>query len=333
MMRSVNPEARSKLCCRHGRWPVLGVGVVVSLLLFCNGSWGDTLRLEGGSSITGTILLRRADSVVVDLGFAVIDVPSRAIVSIEKGREAKQDAGEMEEGDGIYFVEPDRQELTVRENVPRCGEAVVEVRTEIGLGSGFVVDPAGYVITNDHVVAGMEKLTVTVFKERGEGLDRQSFHSVKVVAVNPSWDLALLRIESKEKLNLAAVPLGNSGQLRRGQPVFSIGSPMGLSRSVSEGIVSRVPVALSGQLLIQTTAKISPGNSGGPLFNLRGEVVGVTSLKVVAAGAEGLGFAIPSEVLKLFLRNRAAFAIDPDSPETGYRYNEPPAETGMKEKS
>ena len=309
------------------------MGFAVSLLLFCSGLWGDTLRLEGGSSITGTILLRRADSVVVDLGFAVIDIPSRVIVSIEKDREAKKGSGETEEGDGVYFVEPGREELTVRENVPRCGEAVVEIRSEIGLGSGFVVDPAGYVITNDHVVAGMEKLTATVFKELGDGLERQSFHSVKVVAANPSWDLALLRIESKEKLNLTALPLGDSGQLRRGQPVFAIGSPMGLSRSVSEGIVSRVPVALSGQLLIQTTAKISPGNSGGPLFNLRGEVVGVTSLKVVAAGAEGLGFAIPSEVLKLFLRNRAAFAIDPDSPETGYRYNQPPAETGMKEKS
>ena len=77
-------------------------------------------------------------------------------------------------------------------------------------------------------------------------------------------------------------------------------------------------------MYIQTTTQINPGNSGGPLFNLKGEVVGVNNMKIVSVGAEGLGFAIPTANLKLFLRNREAFAFDPANPNSGFRYNRPP---------
>jgi len=293
--------------------------------LMCTSLPGDTIELTDGNGVTGKILLRRADSIVVDLGYTVIDIPSSAIISISTGDETDDSLnGTGADSHGIFQTESNRQNLTVRENIPRCGAAVVEIRTGRGLGSGFVVDSSGYVVTNDHVVAGSSKISVTIFKESKDGLEKEIFHHVRLLAVNPDWDLALLKIETDTPLELDFVPLGDSEKLRRGQPVFAIGSPMGLSRSVSEGIISRVPVAIRGRLLVQTTAKISPGNSGGPLFNLRGEVIGVTSSKIVAAGAEGLGFAIPAEIVKIFLRNRAAFLTDPDSPDAGFHYNSPP---------
>ncbi len=97
-----------------------------------------------------------------------------------------------------------------------------------------------------------------------------------------------------------------------------------LECAVSQGIVSLKDRLINGRLFIQTTTQINPGNSGGPLFNRRGEVVGVTNMKVNALGAEGLAFAIPSTVLKAFLKNRDAFAFDPLNPNSGFRYNKPP---------
>lgn len=128
-----------------------------------------------------------------------------------------------------------------------------------------------------------------------------------------------------------SVPLGESNELRQGQSVFAIGSPLGLDRTVSQGIVSNRNRPIDGRVFIQTTTEISPGNSGGPLFNLKGEVVGVNNMKVVAMGAEGLAFAIPANVLKFFLENRDAFAFDPRNPNAGFRYNAPPTANAATE--
>jgi serine protease Do len=108
-----------------------------------------------------------------------------------------------------------------------------------------------------------------------------------------------------------------------GDRVFAIGSPLGLERTVTEGIMSTKTRQMQGTLYLQTTAQINPGNSGGPLFNLRGEVVGVTNMKITFG--EGLGFAIPIEVVKHFLNHRDAYAYDNDNPSNAYRYLEPPS--------
>jgi len=121
----------------------------------------------------------------------------------------------------------------------------------------------------------------------------------------------------------ARVPLGESDALAVGERVFAIGSPLGLERTVTEGIVSTKTRPMQGELYLQTTAQINPGNSGGPLFNLRGEVVGVTNMKITFG--EGLGFAIPIEAVKFFLEHRDAFAYDNDNPSNPYRYLEPPS--------
>ena len=113
------------------------------------------------------------------------------------------------------------------------------------------------------------------------------------------------------------VALGDSEQLAVGERVFAIGSPLGLERTVTEGIISTKTRQFQGDLYLQTTAQINPGNSGGPLFNMRGEVIGVTNMKITFG--EGLGFAIPIEAVKYFLIHRDSFAYDNDNPSNAYR--------------
>jgi serine protease Do len=141
--------------------------------------------------------------------------------------------------------------------------------------------------------------------------------------MNKFQDLALLKIEDKDMPKFARVSLGDSDQLSVGESVFAIGSPLGLERTVTEGIVSTKKRQFQGELYLQTTAQINPGNSGGPLFNLRGEVVGVTNMKI--AFGEGIGFAIPVESVKVFIKHRDSYAYDNENPSNAYRYLEPPS--------
>ena len=198
------------------------------------------------------------------------------------------------------------------------------VRTPVGLGSGFLIHPDGYLVTNDHVIAGERKISVTLFRRTATELIKDNFDNVRIVAVGGNMDLALLKIEGSDRKDFTTVPLGVSQELKQGDSVFAIGNPLGLERSVSEGIVSLRNRIIQSRLHVQTTAEINPGNSGGPLFNFRGEGVGVNNLKIVSTGAEGLGFAIPVRSLKTFLMNRDAFAFDPRNPNAGFRYNSPP---------
>jgi serine protease Do len=280
-----------------------------------------TIELTNGTSIRGVILLERPDRIVVDLGFKVIEVPASEVERIISDEEEHgEDARQL----GMYGTDPARDVLTVQENITRCAEAVVQVRTPIALGSGFVIHPDGYVITNQHVVSGEHQISVTLFKHGESELEHVQFKKVRIVAMSPHDDLALLKIEDGNGHTFRTVPFGDSGKLHQGQKVFAVGSPLGLDRSVSEGIVSQTNRVLDGKLFVQTTAQVNPGNSGGPLFNLRGEVIGVNDLKLIGIGLEGLSFAIPINVLKQFLDNRSAFAFDARNPNAGFRYNDPP---------
>ena len=279
--------------------------------------------LRNGSEIKGEILRKKSDRIVVDLGFTVVSVPMDEVLTITEVTEDRP-AGDLPEAGDIFWHAPDQEELTVKENLARCGEAVVEIRTPTSLGSGFIIDPLGYVVTNDHVIAGEHKISVTVFRTTERDLVKVRFNDVSIVATNPQADLVLLKIGDPGAEPLASVPLGDSAVVRQGQAVFAVGSPLGLERSVSQGIVSLKNRPIDGRLFIQSTAQLNPGNSGGPLFNLRGEVVGVNNLKIVAAGVEGLNFSIAVSALRDFLVNRDAFAFDPRNPNSGFRYNEPP---------
>ncbi|ATC66240.1 hypothetical protein CMV30_18860 [Nibricoccus aquaticus] len=259
----------------------------------------------------------------MDLGFTVISIPRDEIERITA--ENLPASGAAEESTDLYRTSTGRPALTVKENVDRVAEAVVQVRTPVGLGSGFIINPAGYIITNEHVVAGEYAITVTQFRRGTAELEKAVYNKVRIVALDSRLDLALLKIDDlPEGAALPFVSLGESNGLTEGQTVFAIGSPLGLDRTVSQGIISSRNRPMGGQLYIQTTTQINPGNSGGPLFDLRGEVIGVNNMKAMMAGIEGLNFAIPAGVLKNFLRNRDAYAFDARNPNAGFRYLEPP---------
>jgi len=205
------------------------------------------------------------------------------------------------------------------------GESVVQVKTPGGLGSGFFLNEEGYLITNFHVIEGETEISIEVYHRKSGQLEKRTYNDVKIIALNKFKDLALLEIEDEDAPAFKPCLIGETDSLAAGDNVFAIGSPLGLERTVTEGILSTKTRLIEGSLYLQTNAEINPGNSGGPLFNMRGEVIGVTNMKMTFG--EGLGFAIPVEQVKAFLKYRDAFAYDNGNPSNAYRYLEPP---GMK---
>jgi serine protease Do len=215
---------------------------------------------------------------------------------------------------------------TVRDLVNQIGEAVVQVRTPSGLGSGFIINEDGFLMTNFHVIEGETQISVEVYHQAADGvLERKTYKQIRIIAMNKFEDLTLLKIEDKDIPKFKYVLMGNADGLAVGERVFAIGSPLGLERTVTEGILSTKTRQLGGELYLQTTAQINPGNSGGPLFDMSGEVIGITNMKITFG--EGLGFAIPVEAVKFFLDHRDAFAYSNDNPSNAYRYLEPPSRT------
>ncbi len=310
----------------------LSFGILTAACMVVSSLSAENVKivLKNGAELRGEVLKERDDAVVLDLGHTVLTVPRTEISILEKANAAAKTAAVQ--GEDIYFVEPGREAMTVEKNVQRVAESVVQIQTASGLGSGFIINKLGYVITNQHVIAGEREITVVVYRKKPDGLEKQQFTKVKIIAMNGFLDLAILQIEDPAAASLPFVPMGDSETLTQGQDVFAIGSPLGLERSVSKGIVSIRARENGGRWYIQSTTQINPGNSGGPLFNARGEVVGVNNMKAAGVGVEGLGFSIPSNVLKLFLKNREAFAFDPRNPNSGFRYLPPPSPPVEKSK-
>ncbi len=174
-----------------------------------------------------------------------------------------------------------------------------------GLGSGFVIHPDGIIVTNSHVVKmGDDRLADSVKvkflgdSSKNEGVD------VEIVGVDPIVDTAVLRLKKKPTQKLAVIPFGNSDQLKVGEWVLAIGNPHGLSHTVTKGIVSALGRDIIPEIsadFIQTDASINQGNSGGPLINIAGEVIGVNT--AVDPRGQGLGFAIPINTAKRAIRD------------------------------
>ncbi len=306
----------------------------------------EVIQLRDKAAVTGKVLAEKKDQVVVDLGYTVLSIPRNYIVRISKevlpetkahpgaasgnngqGTKGAKSSAKTEEAKAelLQNTAGFRSEKSVRELVQELGEAVVQVRTPGGLGSGFFLNEEGYLITNFHVIEGETQISVEVYHQRDGQLDRKSYKQVRIMAMNKFQDLALLKVDDKDAPKFAYVPLAEPDTLSVGESVFAIGSPLGLERTVTEGIVSTKTRQIQGELYLQTTTQINPGNSGGPLFNLRGEVVGVTNMKLMFG--EGLGFAIPGDAVRYFLKHRDAFAYDNDNPSNPYRYLEPPSRT------
>lgn len=280
-------------------------------------------ELVGGASVSGAVLIDAADRLVMDLGFTVLNIPADAVRNLKPL--VADEAATTPDPSALYRTADAPAAMSVKEGVERVAEAVLRVRTPVGLGSGFAIHPDGYVVTNHHVIDGEHEITLTLFEKTAQELRPVLFEKVRLVALSPLLDLALLKIEDLGEHRLPVVPLGDARQLVQGESVFSIGSPLGFDRTVSQGIISLKNRPADGQLYLQTTVQINPGNSGGPLFNLYGEVVGVNNMKIRSIGIEGLSFAIPSTTLKGFLENVDAYAFDARSPNNGYIYNAPPA--------
>jgi len=171
-----------------------------------------------------------------------------------------------------------------------------------GLGSGMIMDPEGYILTNNHVVQGSNEIRVM--------LSSGDHYPAKVVGTDPKTDLAVIKIEAKEPL--PSVTFGDSDQLKVGQWVVAIGQPQGLSNTVTQGIISAehrtgITSPSNYQDFLQTDAAINPGNSGGPLLTLGGKVIGVNAaIMSTSGGFEGIGFAIPINMAKYIAKELIA---------------------------
>ena len=197
---------------------------------------------------------------------------------------------------GLVYVRVQRATTTAKDEPVR--EEPGEPRR--ATGSGFIIDPSGLIVTNAHVVERAGQIQVRLHDQRR--------FTATVVGRDNRVDLALLKIEGATKLTV--LPLGDSNRLRVGELVLALGNPLGLEQSVSMGIVSRkgapLTVAAPGFDFIQTDAAINPGNSGGPLVNVSGQVIGVTSMVSSQGGIRPIGFAIPSNLVKLLLPQLAS---------------------------
>jgi len=247
-------------------------------------------------------------------GPAVVNIRSTARVASSAGALPFPD---IDENDPMYeffrrfFPNPPQQS-------PRPGQQPNQPRRDVprGLGSGFIVSADGYVMTNAHVVEGADDITVTL-------TDRREFKG-KVIGADRRTDVALVKIDAT---GLPTVKVGDPNKLRVGEWVVAIGSPFGLDSTVTAGIVS-AKARETGEFLpfIQTDVAVNPGNSGGPLLNMRGEVIGINSqIFTTSGGYNGISFAIPiDEAMNVqqqlrtsgrVIRGRIGVGIEPVSKE------------------
>lgn len=301
----------------------LGLLITVAALVFVGvtPANAEVFELKTGHKLEGDLLKQQGDILLIDIGVDVVKVPLSQI----KSRRATQESANtpLNEKKHQLYRMAQLPRRSVKDLTEKFGEGVVLIQTPGGLGSGFIVNDKGFCVTNYHVVEKETRIAATIFHRGTENeFNRRRIDDVRIVALNPFFDLALLQIPVQKDLTFKPVFLAEEDDLQEGEEVFAIGNPLGLERSVSQGIIGTKNRNFKGQVYIQTTAEINPGNSGGPLFNSRGEVIGVTNMKLLFA--EGLGFAIPSAYLKLFLDNHEAFAFDRNNPNSGFRYLDPP---------
>ena len=276
------------------------------------GTGGFTGPGTGGFSLPGrpAAVLAAAAGVFPDFA-AVVSSLRGTVVSVGRtraegrfgfGRGAAQGGGEgapQAAAQAAAAVAQPGADGALQFAVPAAG-AVLE-----SIGTGFIVRNDGYILTNYHVVRGNDQMVVTVFDETGA-----QRYPATIVKLDASVDLALLKIEPRAPL--MAVPLGDSDQTQVADEVIAIGSPFGLDLTVSRGIVSakRKSLVIEGTVhrdLLQTDAAINQGNSGGPLVNRSGEVIGINTAIYTPTGAfAGVGFAVPSNQAKLFLSEELA---------------------------
>jgi S1-C subfamily serine protease len=177
-------------------------------------------------------------------------------------------------------------------NITQTVNSIYGKSTQEGIGSGFLIDNQGHILTNNHVVDGATTVQVTL--KNGSTLD------AKVLGTDPTDDLAVVSVTPSSVSGITPLQLGDSSLVKPGQMAIALGNPLGYSSSITVGVISGLNRSLSGSSLkgmLQTDAAINPGNSGGPLLDVQGKVIGInTAAETVASGADGIGFAVTSNV-------------------------------------
>ena len=230
-------------------------------------------------STTGLQAAKSAPRMVPDNFSALAEQVGPAVVNIQVEKSNKGEEA-MRQFEGSPFGDERFKDFFGKQMPP-------QERRQGGVGTGFIIDQSGYIITNNHVVEDADTIKVKLKDERE--------FTAKVIGRDPQTDVALIKIDAKGDLPVAN--LGRSADLKVGEWVVAVGSPFGLEQTVTAGIVSAKGRAIgSGPYddFIQTDASINPGNSGGPLLNLNGEVVGINT--AIIAHGQGIGFAIPIDM-------------------------------------
>ncbi len=289
---------------------------------------GDVITLTDGTKVVAPILKETSETVWADIGFTIVEIPRTRIESI--ARRETGDATTAIPSTELFRVATKLPERSPKDLARRFGEAVIMVSTPGGLGSGFIIHPDGFAITNAHVIQGETRIRATLFRQDitdsgAKDLRRDQIDDVEIIAVDQFNDLALIKIRPQEGRPFPFVYIHAEDDIASGQEVFVIGAPLGLERTLSTGVVATTSRPIFGQVITQITAPVNPGNSGGPLFNTRGEIIGVINAKIPFG--EGLGFAVPVRYLRDFIRNRDAFAHDKNNPNSGHQYFAPPQRT------
>ena len=313
---------------------ILTILIFVNISLLNSACFADTIILKQGQTLTGDILAEKETLLYLDIGITVVTVPKEEILEYKYTKAHKAEnidvidvndlsvkAEKQQEPAGQLYKTAKLEKTTIEKCVDEYSEAVVTVSSPAGVGSGFFINEDGYLITNYHVIEKETKIEVTMFQKAKNGFEKKKFKKVKIEAINPFVDLALLRVEDIGATKVKYAYLGDIEQVKVGENVFAIGNPLGLERTVTNGVISTKNRAFEGLVYVQTNADINPGNSGGPLFNLAGEVIGVTNMGYIFFG--GLGFAIPVDYVKHFIEYRDAFVYEKDNPNTGYKYIQP----------
>ena len=280
----------------------------------------DVVKLKSGASVDGTVLKRSDRRIWVDVGPDVLSFDMNDVAGVESSSAGASVETKL---DTLFSTATGLAELPPREQAKILGPAVIKVSTPGGLGSGVILSRDGYAITNAHVVQGETNLRATVWFAQADGtLKRTDIDDVELVAINNHIDLALIKINHPDGKDFLFAPVQDAEKLEIGQNVFAIGNPLGLERTLTQGVISTTQRSFDGLTYIQTDTPINPGNSGGPLFNTKGEVIGITNMGI--RGGEALGFAIPARYVKDFIRNRESFAYDRNNPNSGHNYQKPP---------
>jgi serine protease Do len=246
------------------------------------------------------------------LGFVILSTVLAAQVSVQ----TEKASGTIPVRHGLFELDEDLQALAERVGpsvvtIEVTGLATVQnsnarkttyIAEEQGVGSGIVVDPSGYILTNAHVVEHANTVSVLLFRHRNKQNDSaenvQRF-AAKVVGRDSMTDIALLKVDA---VNMPTLVLADSEHVHVGQLALAFGSPLGLENTVTLGVISATQRQLdstSPLVYLQTDASINPGNSGGPLIDIRGEVIGMNTMIVSqSGGSEGVGFSIPSNMIR-----------------------------------